>query len=315
VSAWGQDLRDLTRHLVTHEPEEIRALRTGTVEGRPGSYGQWGTTWYMAHAVLLGYSMNLYQQLRMAANKDLPVDSVMTMLQTMDPIYSGYLEYNGFGLLQQHAEGVRRSSFADRAALVSALSALTEYVNRLTAWSHHWYPWSSGDSYRYRGAEPCIVPARPPVPDVMAARSAPARRVPIRLAWEPLGVEVRAEIATDLNPVLCADVLAALPFTVLQDHAVVSGHSMYAWAPLVSVAHTPVTEPICDAPFGRLRFSQATGCKVVIQYGPTTEPLPVPVLGAVIADDLDILAKVGPLIWDSTYQSKKPIWLTVELAS
>ena len=102
---------------------------------------------------------------------------------------------------------------------------------------------------------------------------------------------------------------------MLQDHAVVSGRSMYAWAPLVSVAPAPVTERICDAPAGRLRFSKATGMKLVVQYGPTTEPLTVPVLGTVGAGDLDILAKVGRAVWDSTYMTKEPIWLTVELAS
>ncbi|MET8861161.1 hypothetical protein ABZW95_34060, partial [Streptomyces sp. NPDC004579] len=128
---------------------------------------------------------------------------------------------------------------------------------------------------------------------------------------QPLGLTARAYVATDLNPQLASEFLEALPFTVLQDHAMVTGESMYAWTPLVSLAPTPVTERICDAPPGRLRYSQATGNKLVVQYGRTSETLSVPVLGNVELEDTDVLQKVGPAVWESTFRSKMPVWLTV----
>lgn len=305
-----QDLKDRTRHLMASEPDEIRALRTGTLPLQPGSYGQYFTTWDLANGILRDYSMNLYQLVRMAANEELSVASVLTVMQTLDPIYSKYLGYSGFPALEHYAEQVSQlPPGTDRATLVTALSDLAEYVNRLTSWSHHYFPWSIGEHYRYDTEDAWPPPAA--APGVHGDRS---RRVPVRLAWEPLGIEIAAEIATDLNGRLCADFLAALPFTVLQDHAVVSGKSMYAWAPLVSVAPAPVIERICDAPAGRLRFSQATGSKLVIQYGTTTETLSVPVLGMVAASDLDAIDKVGRAVWESTFRTKETIWLTVELA-
>ena len=304
-----QDLKDLTRHLMANEPGEIRALRTGSLPLQPGSYGQYFTTWDLANGILRDYSMNLYQLVRMAANQHLSVASVMTVMQTWDPIYSKYLGYSGFPALERYAERISQSAGSDRAALVTALSDLAEYVNRLTSWSHHYFPWSIGEHYRYETEDAWSPPAA-----ASGVHGDLSSRVPVRLAWEPLGIEVAAEIATDLNEHLCADFLAALPFTVLQDHAVVSGKSMYAWAPLVSVAPTPVTERICDAPAGRLRFSQATGNKLVIQYGTTTETLSVPVLGMVTASDLDAINKVGRAVWESTFRTKETIWLTVELA-
>lgn len=87
---------------------------------------------------------------------------------------------------------------------------------------------------------------------------------------------------------------------------------MYAWAPLVSVAPTPVTERICDAPPGRLRFSQATGNKLIVQYGPTTETLRGPVLGKVADEHIDRLPKVGQAVWESTFRTKDLIWITAE---
>lgn len=303
------ELRELTRNLMTNEPSEIRELRTGRLPHSPGSYNQYFTTWDFANGILRDYSMNLYQLVRMATDKRLSVESVLTVLRTWDPIYSNFLGYSGFPKLKEYANLVQQST-EDRRVLISRLSAFTEYVNRLTAWSHHYFPWHVGERYCYNvdGS----VAQQEYTPSPIIAQRDPSRCIPIRLTWQPLGVEVTAELAYGLNEQLCADFVKALPFTVLQDHAVVSGESMYAWAPLVSVAPTPVTERVCDAPIGRLRFNQATGNKLIVQYGPTTETLSAPVLGKVIDHHIDRLPKVGLAVWESTFRTKVHIWLTVE---
>jgi hypothetical protein len=314
-----QELRDLTRHLVTTEPPEIYALRNGEVPGQPGTDGQFFTTWDFANSILRDYTMVLYKHVCLAADERLSVANVLTVMQIEDPIFTEFLGYCGFHVLASHTNRVREAPVTDRATLLAELSELAEYANRLAAWSHHYFPWNVGERYHYEPAR-YVTPPLPAGPDVMADRSHPSRRIPLRLTWEierygrrePLG-EVGAELACDLNEALCADLIAALPFTVPQEHSVVSGGSMYAWAPLVSVAPTPVTERICDAPAGRLRFSQATGNKLVVQYGTTTEPLGVPVVGAVNAGDLGVLDKVGRTVWESTYHTKELIWLTVQL--
>ncbi|MGW7825156.1 cucumopine synthase-related protein [Streptomyces puniciscabiei] len=306
-------LRELTERLRTEEPEEIRQLRTGMLAHRAGSYGQYFTTWDLANGILRDYSMNVYQWLRVAADDSLTVEQVMTVLRTVDPIYSTYLGYSGFETLARAAERLLRRADHDRASLLAGLTDLTAYVNRLTAWSHHEFPWHlGGDRFRYpedgMGAPAC---AYSPTAGGVTPAGQPQHRVRVRLRWEPPGLEAVGEIATDLNEELTREFLASLPFTVLQDHAVVSGETMYAWTPLVSLASTPVTERICDAPVGRLRYSQATGNKLVVQYGPSNEPLRVPVLGQVVPEDLEVLRKVGALVWESTFRSKEPVWLTV----
>jgi hypothetical protein len=304
ATTMADELRALTERLQTEEPQEIRSLRTGALPCQPGSYGQYFTTWDFAHGILRDYSMNLYQLLRMAANEDLSVESVLTILQTLDPIYSQYLGYSGFATLAEIAESIAESSIADRAALLDVLAAFTGYVNRLVAWSHHYFPWHLGEHFPYPTRVESPLP-KPPVPHDREG-------VPIRLSWQPGGIEAIATLSSDLNKELCSDFLAALPFTVLQDHAMVTGESMYAWTPLVNLAPVRVTERICDAPIGRLRYSQATGNKLVVQYGPTTEILRAPVLGQVRAADLSKLRDVGRAVWDSNFRSKDHIWLTVE---
>lgn len=302
------ELRELITSFVSEEPPEIREIRTGTVPDLPGSYGQYFTAWDFSNSIVRDYAMNLYQLTKMATDESLSVESLLTVYRTLDPIYSTFLGYNGFPTLAKYAEQVGQPTDS-RAELLARLTTFTEYVNRLTAWSHHYFPWDLGERYRYPSEEAAPLPGSTPAPD---SAGDPLQRVPIRLTWQPLGVEVDAELYCDLNPELCTDVLKALPFTVLQDHAVVSGESMYAWAPLVSVAPTPVRERICDAPVGRLRFSQATGNKVIVQYGPTSETLSSPVLGKVIDSHTDRLAEVGKAVWESTFSSKEHIWLTVE---
>jgi hypothetical protein len=304
ATALAAEMRAITERLQTEEPQEIRSLRTGSLPYQPGSYGQYFTTWDFAHGILRDYSMNLYQLLRMAANEDLSVENVLTILQTLDPIYSQYLGYSGFATLAKVAESIAQSSITHRAALLDVLAAFTGYVNRLVAWSHHYFPWHVGDYYAY----PARIESPPPKPPV----SLDGQGVPIRLSWQPVGIEAVATLSSDLNEDLCSDFLAALPFTVLQDHAMVTGESMYAWTPLVNLAPVPVTERICDAPIGRLRYSQATGNKLVVQYGLTTEILRAPVLGQVRAEDLGKLRDVGKAVWDSNFRTKDHIWLTVE---
>ncbi|WP_181770581.1 cucumopine synthase-related protein [Amycolatopsis pittospori] len=303
------DLKEFTRKLAAEEPSEIRQMRTGTLNEAPGSYDQYFTTWDFANGIVRDYSMNLYQLVRMAHDESLPVENVLTVFRTWDPIYSKYLGYSGFPTLAEYAERIH-APVADRSELVDRLATFTEYVNRLTAWSHHYFPWHVGEHYRYNSSELALRQEYTPTPVSVAEE--PSRRIPIRLTWEPLGLSVDAELACDLNERLCEDFLACLPFTVLQDHAVVSGESMYAWAPLVSVAPTPVTERICDAPPGRLRFSQATGNKLIVQYGPTTETLRGPVLGKVVDEHIDRLPKVGQAVWESTFRTKDLIWITAE---
>lgn len=304
------ELRELITRYVSEEPSEIQMMRTGTLPDLPGSYDQYFTAWDFANSVVRDYSMNLYQLVRMAADESLPVGNVLTVFRTLDPIYSTFLGYNGFPKLAEYAEKVGEP-VEDRRELVDRLSTFTEYANRLTAWSHHYFPWHVGEHYRYAPSDVTTRPEYRPSP--IDTVDDPLRRIPIKITWEPLGVEVVAELAYDLNEQLCVDFVKTLPFTVLQDHAVVSGESMYAWVPLVSVAPTPVRERICDAPIGRLRFSQATGNKLIVQYGPTSETLSSPVLGRVADDHVDRLPEVGRAVWESTFRTKEHIWVTVEL--
>ncbi|MBI1778115.1 MAG: hypothetical protein HYR63_22480 [Proteobacteria bacterium] len=305
-------LKARTSEMMTDEPDEIRQFRSGTLENKAGSYGQYFGTWDIAAGMVRDYSMyTMYPILQLAENPRLDHEQFRAVLEALDPPYSNYLRYSGFPQMGEYAAALRSliGRNQSRDEVIQAMRAYVAYTNRMAAWSFHYFPWGLGKHFQY--AEPDVAP-----PDISDLK----RRVrikngqPIRLTWQPLGVSVKAVLATNENPELCEDLLRALPFTILQDHAVVTGESMYAWTPVVSTAPIRVRERICDAPRGRLRYSQSTGQKLIVQYGPTTEDLAQPVLGEVLEPDAARLAAVGRKVWESTYETKERIWLTVEAA-
>ncbi|KRR11398.1 hypothetical protein [Bradyrhizobium valentinum] len=315
-----ESLRQVVRAVIeetniirTVEPEEVYKMRTGSMDNKAGTNGQYFTTWDFANGMIRDMSMHTwYHFVELAENENVPLDQLYYIINLFDHPYSNYLRYSGFPRLGSLALALRQHlpSATSRKEAVDAVRAFCAYTNLLSAWCFHYFPWGLGtQEFSY---ESSIGPS-PILPDK-------SRRIQIRdgrkikLTWEGLGVTVNALLAVKENPELCDDIINALPFTILQDHAVIGGKSMYGWAPVVSTAPVHVKERQCDAPPGRIRFSQGTGNKFIVQYGEATEDIAMPVLGEVPSDDIDRLGAVGLHVLKSTFETKELIWLKVELA-
>lgn len=315
LSEFVAEVKSMTDRMMAEEPKEIADLRLGEMDIPAGSYGQYFGTWDIAHGMLRDYSMyTLYPLVVLAEDRDMEPRVMSKVVDALDQSYSNYLRYSGFPKMGKLALELRAHLKANpsKEDVVKALRAFTEYTNKLQAWSFHYFPWGLGKYFKY--PEERLNSAPPPVADMGATRAHIKTGQRVRISWKPLNITVNATLATNENPELCADLVAALPFTTIQDHAVVTGESMYAWSPFVSTAPIRLRERICDAPIGRLRFSQSTGQKFIVQYGPTTEDLAQPVLGEIDEADAAKLAEVGKAVWESTFESKDLIWMTVELA-
>jgi Cucumopine synthase C-terminal helical bundle domain len=303
-------LKAATAAIESKEPEEIYKIRTSNF--RVGTNGQYFTTWDFANGMLRDQSMyTWFPLLKTFQDRTFSLEQCCVLVDRFDYAYSNYLRYSGFPTMGAFAAGISRHlpSATSRHEAIEAVRAFLAYLNRLSAWSFHYFPWDLGKQLTYE------TPA-----DSASSLADVTRRVHIadgvkvKLTWKPLDITVYAVLAVKENPELCDDILPALPFTVLQDHAVVSGQSMYAWAPVVSTSVVNVKERQCDAPIGRIRFSQGTGNKIIIQYGEVTEDIETPVLGEILPEYLDQLAEVGRRVLHSTFKTKEPILLTVELA-
>lgn len=126
----------------------------------------------------------------------------------------------------------------------------------------------------------------------------------VRMRWPELEAEAVMELE-ERNRELADEFWAALPFTCVQDHGVVTGKIMYCWAPLASIVPIHYQEWHSKAPFGRVFFSQGTGNKVIINYGKATEDINAPVLGKIGSKDFAALEAIGPRVWESTYITKE----------
>ena len=186
------------------------------------------------------------------------------------------------------------------------MPATVGYLNWMSAWS---FPWSASKHLTYQAPE-----APMPVAVDLSRRAKIDESGPkVKLTWQPLNITVIAFLASNENPEIVNDFLRVLPFTVMQDHGVVSGEIIFAWAPLVTTAQPRLLERLCDAPVGRINFSHVTGQKVIINYGKVTEDLSLPVLGEILPEYKDQLAEVGRRVLRSTFETKEDITLTMEL--
>lgn len=133
----------------------------------------------------------------------------------------------------------------------------------------------------------------------------------ILLEWPSLGLRAKATLFDDKNPELCEDVWKALPIKSVMSNAVITGGSMYCWAPILSYAPIPFKEKIDEAPVGRLRYSQNTGNKIIVQYADCHEDVMGGVLGQVDEEDIPIVKQVGSTALQSIFFTKEPLYITI----
>lgn len=117
------------------------------------------------------------------------------------------------------------------------------------------------------------------------------------IEWPELEVKVEAVLEDVRNAELIDEIWANLPMVAVQEHAAVTGKSMYAWVPMISSAPIPYQMRIKDTPPGVVSYSQKTGNKMVVRYGKVTEDLMTPIVGFIDPKHVPELEKVGQAVW------------------
>ncbi len=304
VARLGQE----SARIIRKEPEGFHLLRTGQFPCQPGSYGRYFGAVEIAAGMLRDFAWYVAYPTLVMFRAHRNVKITAATIREMFPVLINYLGYSGFPELRVYGnEMIKLLDEADADSIDRMLSAFCRYLNALYPWVYHYFPWNLGDHMRYTEAYAQTSVIHSANPELLTPTD-----TMIRMRWDPLDVEVRAWLAVNDNAELCRDVLAAMPFTAMQSHPMVSGESIFAWAPIITTAPAPLKEEIRMAPIGRLRYSTRTGQKLIVQYGSTSEDIMAPVLGAVLPEDCHKLPVVGKAVWESVYQNKQPVWLTVE---
>ena len=127
------------------------------------------------------------------------------------------------------------------------------------------------------------------------------------IEWPQLDITVEAKLEDIKNKELIDEIWKNLPMSAIQEHAMVTGKSMYAWVPMISMAPTPFQMEIKDTPPGVVSYSQKTGNKMIVRYGKVTEDLLTPIVGFIDPEDVPKLDEVGQAVWKNYTTDKTPI--------
>jgi len=163
-----------------------------------------------------------YPLLKIFEDESFSLEQCCLLARQFDYAYSNYLRYSGFPQMGAFAAALVKylPEAHSRAEAIAAVRVFLAYLNRLAAWSFHYFPWDIGKHLTYDAADEVSVERD------LSRRVHIREGKQVRLTWQPLGISVMAVLATGENAALCDDILAAMPFAVVQDHAVVSGQSI-----------------------------------------------------------------------------------------
>jgi hypothetical protein len=295
------------------EPADLKALRTGNIP--IGVSNQYGSTWEFVWGLLRDFPMGAWYPIVQFCDKLSSDDSylytteqIADLMMTLSNPYIPFLRYVGFAEMADLFDGAMIfAPAATRAELRRFARSFLHYLNRYTSYALFYFDWKiMGEKYTYNSTLPAAIP------NTSTSRTETGQK--IKISWSTLGFIAYAYLDTHNNPDLCAEFIQMLPFEALHVHVLVSGNMSYTWVPGVITASVPAKQRLCDAPIGRLFFSQATGMKMMINHGHVSEDLEVPVLGDVLPQYHGMLAQLGGALWKSTYETKEVIMVRSELA-
>ncbi|CAD0217564.1 hypothetical protein AGRHK599_LOCUS5117 [Rhizobium rhizogenes] len=175
------DLRQLvaeitlsTKAILHIEPKELHDIRTGTFA--VGTNNQYFTNLDFVNGMLRDQSMYTWYPLLLTFQDErFTLEQCCALVHRFDYAYSNYLRYSGLQEMGAFAEAITKylPTAGSRDEAVEAVKAFLGYLNRLAAWSFHYF---LGASENISLTRPRKVPSRPwPIP-LGVFRSATVKR-------------------------------------------------------------------------------------------------------------------------------------------
>jgi hypothetical protein len=157
VLDWKEFVKEVTsktEKIRDREPDDHKKLRLGLVEA--GAYGQYFSTWETAYSMLRDFTWyTLVPILKLAGDPSFDLDRIKTLLKAFVPRYAEFLSYCGLtGAGEQSGKMIEAletvQSLDDCRHLLNALLA---YLNQVTFWAYHYFPWGVGVLFPQRKLE------------------------------------------------------------------------------------------------------------------------------------------------------------------
>lgn len=153
-----KDIEAETKRILVKEPEELKTLRTGKLDNKAGSYGQYWTTLDFANGMIRDFSMyTMYPILKLSYEPDYNLEQLKKLIAVFHPPYTEYLGYSGYVTMKQFdrtfRECLNENDFQNKDEFISLYRSYLIYTNKLAAWSFHYFPWEIGFDWKQQIAE------------------------------------------------------------------------------------------------------------------------------------------------------------------
>lgn len=158
MKKWEQIKKDIdteVKHILAEEPEEQRIIRTGELENKAGSYGQYWTTLDFANGMIRDFSMyTMYPILKLAYEPIYTLDQLKKLIAVFHPPYTEYLGYSGYVTMLKFDRAFREAldtgDIATKEEFISLYRSFLIYTNKMAAWSYHYFPWEIGFDWKQK---------------------------------------------------------------------------------------------------------------------------------------------------------------------
>ena len=307
-----EEIRAKTDAIMSDEPEEIRAFRTGSLDNKAGSFGQYFGTWDIAAGMMRDYSMYTYYPLvQLVENESIALDQFISHSSTPSTILTATIFATAAFPEMGHLafalrDGCPRAALASEA--VEAVRAFCMYTNKLAAWSFHYFPWGLGKHFSYAQPRGAGAFDRRSVLAASASRTA-GRSAYLGAARRDRGCPSRGEREPGALPGYRERASRSRSCRTMP-------WSLANRCTRGRLSSPPLLSAFASASATRRRAVSASRSRPARSSSSNTGRRPricaQPVLGEIIPEHAAGWMRSAEGSWESTFETKELIWMTVE---
>ena len=146
-----QEIADYTEEIWLEEPEELTKLHQGKLENRAGSYGQYFSTIDHANGMARDFANHMYKILISFMDPAFTLEACKVLVSNVHPGYIDYMRYSNYLHWGQYDREFISllDTFETKEDFIEFYKTYLKFVNKMTAWSYHFFPHEVGAFFRY----------------------------------------------------------------------------------------------------------------------------------------------------------------------
>jgi len=147
-----EKIENATHEIWLEENDELKKTHLGLLPHKPGTYNQYFSTIDHANGMIRDFANIMYQILVSFRNPDFDLKAAKILCKNVHPGYIDYLRYSGYvtwGSFDKEFLSLL-DEIDNKDDLIELYGTYLKYINKLTAWAYHYFPWELGVFFPYR---------------------------------------------------------------------------------------------------------------------------------------------------------------------